>query len=297
MQKILLLLCLFTATPLAAQLLEYGFVSPSDYKTFDGKTIGKSSIQYISGNYQMPLYVKRDNPKGRSLLTATISGKSARLHNEGEAKKGNPKEIINTGAMLTYVTSIAERWNLIATAGASLNTTPNYIRLQNIALTGGAIFTYSINKNLNIGIGAIATTAYGEPVVLPTPFINWKYEGKYSIELNMRGLPEFILSAQLNEKNRIILSPLAVERFSAVINIDGDNKLYSQNILKTTIGVIHRINHRLILSAEAGFTSYRRARIQERSYKAFWDDLFDSDKRHKFSPSGTISIALKYSIR
>ena len=86
MQKILLLFCLFTATPLAAQLLEYGFVSQSDYKTFDGKTIGKSSIQYISGNYQMPLYVKRDNPKGRSLLTATISGKYARLHNEGEAK-------------------------------------------------------------------------------------------------------------------------------------------------------------------------------------------------------------------
>ncbi len=294
MRKICLLLFLLTTIPFCAQNVEYGFVSPGDYKTHNGETIGKSGIQYIKGSYQMPLMVKSDSLKGLKTLTATISGKYARLHNEGGAMAGNPHKIVNTGAMLTYSAPITRHWSLIATAGASLNAHTRYIRLQSIALTGGTIFLYRVNKNLNIGIGAIITTAYGEPVIIPTPFVTWKHNGKYSVRLDMRGLPELTLAAQLNERTRLTIAPLAVERFSALVSVDGDNKLYTQNILKSTIGITQRIGRRLFFNAEAGYTTYRRARLQERSCNAFWRDLFDGDKRFKFSPSPAISVSLTY---
>lgn len=293
-KNIILLLALITTAPIVAQNIEYNLISPSNYKTPDGITTGEGGVHLLSASHQIPLFVKRDNPKGIKTLTATINAKYAKLQNKDGAKALNPNEIINTGAMLTYVAPIAKRWNIVATAGASLNAHTSYIRLQSIALTGGAIFMYNVNKNLNIGIGAIITTTYGEPVVLPTPFITWKKDGKYSVELNMRGVPELTIATQLNEKTRLALQPFKMEQLSALVNIDGDNKLYSQNILKSTMSVTHRLGNNLSLGAEAGYITYRTARVQERSHKAFWRDLFDSDKRFKFSPSATISVSLKY---
>ncbi len=296
MPKSLLLLCLLIAMPLAGQNIEYSFVAPSDYKTYNNDIVGKSGIQYIKGSYRVPLFLWHDSLCGGNIktLTATISGKYARLHNEGYAATHTPSDILNTGAMLTYVAPISKRWSLIATAGASLNAPTHYIRLQSIALTAGTIFLYKINERLNVGIGAVVTTAYGEPVVIPTPFLAWQYHGRYSIELNVRGLPELTLAAQLSERTRLTLAPFAVERFSAVVNVDGDNKLYTQNIFKSTIGVTHRIGRHISLGAQVGYTSYRRARLQERSHKAFWHDLFDSKTRFKLAPSPTFSMSVKY---
>lgn len=298
--KINILLFLFfaiTILPTKAQSIESACIFSSDYKNSNDIKSGKGGVFYISGSYQQPLYMQRDSIKGNRLLTATINGKYASLDNEGEARIDNPDEIINIGAMLTYVVPLAQRWNILATAGATLNATPQYVRLQSMALTGGAIFMYRVNKGLNIGIGAIITTTYGQPVIIPTPFITWKRSGKFSIELNMRGLPEMVIATQINKNTKLNITPIAIENFSAVLNIDGENKLYSQRIFKSTISISHRLTRHFTLDAQAGYISYRTARIEERSHKAFWKRLFDSDQNSKFSPSGYFSLALKYHLR
>ena len=189
-----------------------------------------------------------------------------------------------------------ERWNLVATAGISLNAIPEYIRLQSIAITGGPIFMYRVNKELNIGIGAVVTTAYGEPVIIPTPFITWKRNGKFSIDLNMRGMPELAITTQIDKRTELSITPIAIEGLSAVVNIGNSNKLYTQRIFKSTIGISHKICNGLTLYAQTGYIPYRSVRIQERSHRTFWKELFDTDKRCKFSPSGFVSIGVKYNL-
>lgn len=294
-----LLLTLFIATmalPATAQRIESGYIFSNDYKNSNDVKSGKGGLFYISGSYRQPLYMRHDSVKGTKMLTATISGKYASLCNKEGVIANNPEEIINIGTMLTYVAPITERWNLVATAGISLNAIPEYIRLQSIAITGGTIFMYRVNKELNIGIGAVVTTAYGEPVIIPTPFITWKRNGKFSIDLNMRGMPELAITTQIDKRTELSVTPIAIEGLSAVVNIGNSNKLYTQRIFKSTIGISHKICNGLTLYAQTGYIPYRSVRIQERSHRTFWKELFDTDKRCKFSPSGFVSIGVKYNL-
>lgn len=297
MRILLILLTIATSISLKSQHFESGYIFPSDYKENSSNKIGKGGLQYLSGSYTHNISTNVDSLGQVNMWSATFSGKYASLDNKDGAKAINPREIINAGAMLTHIHSINRKWNIIATAGLSLNATPDYIRYQSLSITGGIIFMYNINRNLNIGIGAVTTTAYGEPVIIPAPFITWKKEGKYNIELNMRGVPEFTISTQINEKTKITFAPFDMDRYSAVIKVNNDHKLYTQNIFKSRIGASYRFSRHWSAEANIGYIYYRTTRIQERSFKSFWKDLFDNDKRHKFSPSGIISIGLRYHIK
>ena len=316
-----ILLAMAAAMPAEAQRIESGYILSSDFKDDHGSKLGKGAVQYLSGSYTLPLAVERvqqikrtysstTTPSGQiatrekndTVMTTrmwqlTLTGKYAAFDYEGAALQYLPENTINTGVMITHVCPIAHRWNLIATTGLTLNATSSYIRLQSLAVTAGLIFQYTINKNLFVGVGAVGTTTYGQPVVIPVPMVNWKRGGRYSIELNMHGKPQLTIATQINEKTRLTLTPFDSERFSAVTRVNGEHKVFSQNIFNASLGASYRFTRHWSLNGEIGYIYRHTARVQERSFKAFWEDLFSDDNRMKYSNNCTFSFGLRYHFR
>ena len=143
--------------------------------------------------------------------------------------------------MITHTCPIAHLWNLIASAGISLNAVSSYIRLQSLAITSGIIFQYKVNSNLSLGAGVVGTTAFGQPVIIPVTMINWKRGWLYSIELNMPGKPQLTIATQATPKTRISLTLFDTEHFSALTKIGGEHKVFSQNIIKANLGISYRV--------------------------------------------------------
>lgn len=294
--KVILLGFLISSLPLSAQHIEYGNIFSSTVENEDGDKVGKSGIQYLSGSYTLPISTRVDSLRRIRSWSATFTGKYTSFNDEGETAIVNPENIINAGVMLTHVRTIAPRWNLIATTGISLSAISDYVRMNSLALTGGAIFLYRVSPVLNVGGGVVVTTAYGEPVCIPVPFITWKRDGKICYELNMQGRPEFKISTQLDEKVRLEFSPFDAETFSAVIKTNGDNKVYMNNLFKATFGGSCQLAKKLSVRADAGFIYYHKAKVVERSFKSFWRNLFSSDDAYKYKPSFAFSIGMRYQL-
>lgn len=292
--KLALLSCFIFPLASFSQHIEFGHVFPSNLENKEQKEIGKGGMQYATGSMTLPLSIKRDSFHGIRTWMITINGKYATLDNEKGAELVNPKEIINTGAMLTHVRSLTSRWNMIATAGITLNATPHYIRTNCLSLTAGSIFSYKLNQGLNLGFGVVVTTAYGEPVCIPVPFITWKKSGRINYELNMRGMPEFKVSTLISPKLRMAFSPLKSERFSAIIQDDGAHKVYSNNLIKTTVEGTYDIAKHISLKAEAGYIYYHKVKLLDRSSKSFWSNMFSNKNAYKYQPSVSFLLGLQY---
>lgn len=294
--KIILLWLLAYPFPVLAQQIEYGNVFASNMENEDGSKLGKGCIQYVSGSYTLPLSTQIDSLHRIRSWSATFTGKYASFDDEVCDKPVNPDDIINAGVMLTHVRTFAPRWNMIATTGVSLSAISDYIRMNSVALSAGVIFLYKVNNALNVGAGVVVTTAYGEPICIPMPFITWKREGKFLYELNMQGRPELKISTQLNHKVRLALSPFDAETFSAVIKTNGDNVVYMNNLFKATFGGSYQFAKKLSINADVGYIYYHKVKFVDRSFKSFWRNLFNSDGAYKYKPSFALTVGINYSL-
>ncbi|MBQ8542115.1 MAG: hypothetical protein IJ436_01395 [Bacteroidaceae bacterium] len=317
----LLLLVIISILPAKAQKIESGYITPSDFEDCNGNKLGEGGVQYISGSFSLPLSIKRveqikyrdtgtvnnsedtkrevanDTIKSIKMWQLTLAGKYSELDNTGDAAPFYPDAIIDAGFMITHIRPLTYGWNFIATTGITLNADESYIRRQSINITAGIIFQYRINKNLHVGAGAVCTTAYGEPVIIPAPMVNWKRDGRYTIELNMHGKPELTISTLLNKDTKLTFTPFDMQRFSAMVNVDGNHKVFLQNIFKSSLGVSYRFAKHWSLEGKAAYIYRHTVRVQERSFKAFWKELFSSGNRMKYSNSCTFSVGLSYHFR
>lgn len=287
---------LLSAVNASAQCVEYGTIFPSDMENDNGENVGRGKLYYVSVDHTFPVSMKVDSLRRVRSWSATLSGRYTSFDNEGGALAINPDDIINAGAMLTHVRTVAPRWNMIATAGVHLNVISDYIRMRSVALTAGAMFVYQVNKELNLGAGVVATTIYGEPVFMPLPFLTWKRDGKYCYELNLHGRPEFRISTQLNPKTRLEFAPLDMEMFNAVMRVNGETKVYVNNSFKATVGGSYQLADKLSIYAEVGVLYYHKVKVIDRSTKAFWRNLFGSSGAYKHKPSMALSVGVKRTI-
>lgn len=127
--------------------------------------------------------------------------------------------------------------------------------------------------------------------------INWTRGGLYSIELNMHGKPQFTIATQATPKTRISLTPFDTEHFSALTSIGGDHKVFSQNIIKASLGISYRVAKHWSIEGKTAYIYRHTARIQERTVKAFWKDLFSDDNRMKYSGNAAFTVGLRYHLR
>ena len=107
-------------------------------------------------------------------------------------------------------------------------------------------------------------------------------------------MPEFKISTQVTPKFQLALSPFDTERFSAVIEKDGKHKVYSNNLIKSTLEGSYHIGKHLSLKAEAGYAYYHKVKLIDRSFNAFWSNMFSSKNAYKYKPSFTFEVGLRY---
>lgn len=85
-----------------------------------GNQYGSGNMQVVSGGYNIPLSVKKNDRGQLKAWSANISAAYARFENYGEAKALNPDDVLNAGVVLMYNTPISKRWSLMAMVGAGI---------------------------------------------------------------------------------------------------------------------------------------------------------------------------------
>ena len=89
-------------------------------------------------------------------------------------------------------------------------------------------------------------------------------------------------------------SPLKSERFSAIIQDDVAHKVYSNNLIKTTVEGAYDIAKHISLKAEAGYIYYHKVKLLDRSSKSFWSNMFSNKNAYKYQPSVSFLLGLQY---
>ena len=300
MRKSIYLLCMTLSCIIftgRAQELNIDYTPLTTLKNSSGDDIGKGDQLRIGSTLAVPLSMKREENGFIKKWDLTLNGRYTRMNYDGEAKVIQPNEIISGGAMLTHVRSLSRRWNLVASLGVSFNAIPDHIRWQNISLSSGLIFMYSINKEFHIGIGAAMTTLYDVPIILPLPYIAWNKDGKYRIELNMRGVPELKISTDINDRTTISFKPFMMQRETAVLERKGKDHVYSMSSMGSTFLFQYKLSKRATWVANAGYIWRRTIKENERSWKGFWDSITDNENRCKFNNNFIFSTGIKFNLR
>mgnify|MGYP003293788598 CR=1 FL=1 len=294
---ILYILSSIAVLSVSAQTFEADYLPPATLKSNDGERIGKGDMLKLGATFKKQLSAERDENGRIKMWDMTFNARYASMDYEGIANALNPDAILNGGIMLTHVRTIGKRWNMVASLGASLNAVTDCIRWQSLNMNGGLIFMYSANRDLHLGIGAAVTTLYDTPILFPLPYIAWEKEGKYSIELNMRGVPEMSISTELNKKATLELKPFKMERMAAVIEHKGKDMVYSMSTFSSLFSFRYRITENAAWTASIGYVWRRSIKNNERSWSGFWNSITDYDNRCKFDNGFRFSTGIKFDIK
>ena len=291
----IVLICMHLTS--VAQEFHIDYITPSTLKSSNGEHIGKGGQIRMSTTFKVPLSMKPTGDYSIRKWDLTFNAKYACMDYDGIAAEVYPDKIINSGVMLTHVRSFGSKWSMVATTGISLNAIPDNIRLQNTTLSGGLIFMYSVSKELHLGFGAAMTTLYDVPMIIPLPYIAWNKEGKYKIELNMRGVPEIKISTELNGRSVLAFKPFTMQRETAVMEQKGKDFVYSMNSMGSTVMFQYKISKKATWVANAGYIWRRTIKVNERSWKGFWDSITDDDSRSKFKNTFIFSTGIRFDLR
>lgn len=164
-----------------------------------GNQYGSGGMQVVSGGYNIPLSVKKNDRGQVKSWSANISASYARLDNYGEAKTLNPDDMLDAGVSLMFNTPISKRWNLMATAGAGIYAPTGEIKLESVLGSGGVVFVRKMSKTVNLGVGVGLTNSYGPPMVMPMLYFSWQQSGRFNLNVDMSSVIKVSASTQLNK--------------------------------------------------------------------------------------------------
>lgn len=295
--KVLLVLS-FAAIPLFSYGQGYissDYITSSSLKDENGNRYGSGDLLILSGRYTLPFAIKH-NHRGQPIAwSATLYCSYGISHNKGQAKNLNPGNIVNSSLNISHIRPISEKWNIIASIGAGVYASPNEITSQSILANGGIIFAYKLRKNLDIGVGAGLTNAYGIPMILPMLYFSWRNTGKYEFKIDMSSGMKISAATWLNKKFKMEFTAIEMDGMSAVMNVNGKSKIYSMVMMKSYITPSFHINKKTSIYLGVGGNWLRGTKISDRSFKGFINSFKDNnnDKR-EFGASLRVMTGLHY---
>jgi hypothetical protein len=83
-----------------------------------------------------------------------------------------------------------ERWTTVAFAGTGAFSDLEDFRGKDLLYNGGVFLVRNMNASWQLGGGIVATYAFGDPVVLPVPYVNYRGQGRLLLDLRP---PEYVL--------------------------------------------------------------------------------------------------------
>ncbi len=266
-----LMMLLFSITEGHAQgYLKVEHLTSSELKDELGNRYGSGDMQVITGGYTLPITFKRfDNGQFRS-LSAGISASYAKMKNEGKALEMNPDDIINANLSLSYLQPMNRKWSMMAVLGVGVYSSASEITSKSILANGGGVFIVKLNENVDLGFGAGVTNSYGTPMAMPMLYFSWHPNWKMKFQIDLTNSLKVAASTEVG-RLRLELVGIEMDGMSAVRKIEGQSKIYSMVMLKSSLRPSFRINSHFGIFLEAGGNWVRSISVTDRSLKAFFN--------------------------
>lgn len=279
---------------LAQGYLKSDYILSSSLKDDAGNKVGSGDLFKISGRYTLPLSVKRNNSGQVSTWSATLSGSYGMLNNKNMSVDINPDKIVNANLNISHIRPLSEKWYLLASLGGGLFSEPNKITGKSLLINGGGIFVYRVNDNLDIGIGAGVTNAYGAPIIMPMSYLKMQFVGKYEFKVDMASNAEISASIQFRENFKLRLVALEVDGLSAVMKRNDKSMIYASTVLRSYLTPELKIGKLSTLYLGVGGAWIRSAKLTDRTYKSFIDYFKKDDNDYRFASTGYLTVGFKY---
>ena len=289
---LMILLAGFTESH-AQGYLKVEHLTSSELKDELGNRYGSGNMQVVSGGYTLPLSIKRfDNGQLRS-LSVGVSASFTKLENEGKALEMNPDDIFNANLGLSYLQPLNRKWSMMAVLGAGIYSSISEITSKSILANGGAVFIVKLNENVDLGFGAGVTNSYGTPMAMPMLYFSWHPNWKLKFQIDLTNSLKVAASTEIG-RLRLELIGIEMDGMSAVRNIDGQSKIYSMVMLKSSFRPSFRINNHFGIFLEAGGNWVRSISVTDRSLKAFFNTFKEESNDPYFKTAFRMSGGFEF---
>lgn len=296
MRFTIFIILLITGLLVSAQgFISYDYFSSSRMRETPGSRLGSGGMYLVSGSYNIPLVVKMHDESRPTSWAINISAVFAEMSNKGESATLNPGSIINSGLSIIHLRPLSEKWDILASLGGGVFAPADEISAKSILGSGGVIFIYRMNDNLSLGAGGGITNSYGPPMAVPMLYLSWQKKGKFSCRIDMTTGIKISASTRLWKQLHLEFTPMEVDGLTAVMKVDGKNKIYSMAMLQSYLSPEYRFTDKFTLFARFGGNWIRGVSINNRSLKGFFDSFKDDDKEDPyFQAALRLSTGIKF---
>lgn len=276
--------------------VNYDYLPSSSFKDKEGNKYGTGNLQRISGRYTIPLSRKLSERNQPTVWGMTLSASYNVMDNEGEARVLNPDRVLNTSLTVSHLRPLSERWSLLASLGCGIYAAPDEVCWQSLLANGSFIFAYRLCDNLSIGIGGGLTNSYGVPIIMPMGYLNWKTNGWYEVTIDIANAPKVQIATQAGKAVRLELTAIEMDGMSAVMQVDGKQKIYSSTMMRSGVNASFRVFGKASIYAGVGGVWLRSTKITDRNLKSFFKSLSDDgDKdKYRFGTAFRFSVGFRY---
>ncbi|MEE0520532.1 MAG: DUF6268 family outer membrane beta-barrel protein [Bacteroidaceae bacterium] len=288
------LLASFRLSGFSQGYVNYDYLTSSSLKDKDGNKYGESNLQRISGRYTIPLSRTMNESKQPTGWSMTLAASYGMMDNRDGAQDWNPDRILNASLSVAHVRPLSERWSLIASLGGGIYASPDEVSWQSLLASGAFIFVYRVRDNFSVGVGGGVTNSYGIPIVMPMGYLSWRTNGQYEVLINMSDALKVQVSTHFGKNVRMQLTAMEMDGMSAVMRVDGRQKLYSSVMISSGLNVSYRLFGKASVYAGVGGMWLRTTDITDRSLKSFFKSFGDDNDELSFAPSLRLSVGLRY---
>lgn len=288
------LLASFRLSGFSQGYVNYDYLTSSSLKDKDGNKYGESNLQRISGRYTIPLSRTMNESKQPTGWSMTLAASYGMMDNRDGAQDWNPDRILNASLSVAHVRPLSERWSLIASLGGGVYASPDEVSWQSLLASGAFIFVYRVRDNFSVGVGGGVTNSYGIPIVMPMGYLSWRTNGQYEVLIDMSNALKVQVSTHFGKNVRMQLTAMEMDGMSAVMRVDGRQKLYSSVMISSGLNVSYRLFGKASVYAGVGGVWLRTTDITDRSLKSFFKSFGDDNDELSFAPSLRLSVGLRY---
>lgn len=276
--------------------INYENVASTTLKDKAGNKYGTGDLQRINGRVSFPLSRSLNVRNQPTAWGLTLSASYSKMNNEEDARKLNPDEVLNTTLTVSHLRPLSERWSMMASLGAGIYAMPDEIRWRSILANGAVFFIYRLHDNLSLGVGGGITNSYGVPLLLPMGYLKWQTEGRYNVIIDIANAPKVQVTTEIGKACKLELTAIEIDGMSAVMNVDGEHKLYSSTMLRSGLTASLRVFEKANVYAGVGGVWKRSSRITDRNMKSFFKKFNDDTGRYNFGPSLRLSVGFRYGL-
>jgi len=155
--------------------LQHTHVNQSNLKT--GYQLWK-----LSGDFNM----LHRNPHNSGKITHITGELSFRYHRFSQTESANaslPRFVFGIDYLVAATHTFNSRWSVIGVASVGLFSDFKKITADDFLVSGGFLGVFAVNTHLHVGIGPVLTYAFGEPVLMPAPYVNWYFGKKFLLDI------------------------------------------------------------------------------------------------------------------